>query len=71
MNRGKREKTAFGKEVVKRLIDKGIEQKELADMVGMSYRYLNDIIHGQSGMGGKYIPAICEILEIELIENVS
>ena len=55
----------LGKQIKKRLIDKNMTARELADQVGTSPQYLNKIIHGVRP-GNKYLAEIGRILEIDL-----
>ena len=55
----------IGKKIKKRLIDKDMTAKELADALNISPQYLNKILHGER-TGKKYIQAIAEILEMDI-----
>lgn len=55
--------SAFGKQVKKRLIDKNMTAKQLADALGTTPQYLNKILHGERS-GEKYIEAIKIILDM-------
>lgn len=55
--------SAFGKQVKKRLIDKNMTAKQLADALGTTPQYLNKILHGERS-GDKYIEAIKIILDM-------
>jgi transcriptional regulator with XRE-family HTH domain len=55
--------SAFGKKIVKHLIDKDMTARQLADALGTTPQYLNKIIHGERS-GKKYIEAIKSILDI-------
>lgn len=59
----KRKYSAFGKKIVKKLVDKNMTAKQLADELGTTPQYLNKIIHGERS-GEKYIEAIKSILGI-------
>lgn len=61
----KREYTAVGKQIKKRLIDKDMTASELAGVLGTTPQYLNKILHGERS-GEKYIEAICQILGIDI-----
>lgn len=58
-----RKYSAFGKKIVKQLINKNMTAKQLADELGTTPQYLNKIIHGERS-GKKYIEAIKSILDI-------
>ena len=58
-----RKYSAFGKKIVKQLVDKNMTAKQLADALGTPPQYLNKIIHGERS-GEKYIEAIKSILDI-------
>ncbi len=58
-----RKYSAFGKKIVKQLVDKNMTAKQLADALGTTPQYLNKIIHGERS-GEKYIEAIKSILDI-------
>ena len=62
----RRELTPMGKMITKRLIDLGMTQKELAQMIGATPQYLQKIIHGERS-GKKYLASIEEILDISLV----
>jgi transcriptional regulator with XRE-family HTH domain len=53
----------LGKTIKKKLIDKNMTAKELADALGTTPQYLNKILHGERS-GEKYIQAIKKILDI-------
>ena len=55
--------STIGKQIKKKLIDKNMTAKQLADQIGTSPQYLNKIIHGERS-GEKYIDAIKQILGI-------
>lgn len=55
--------SALGKQIKKRLIDKNMTAKQLADALGTTPQYLNKILHGERS-GEKYIEAIKSILDI-------
>lgn len=55
--------SAFGKKIVKQLVNKNMTAKQLADALGTTPQYLNQIIHGERS-GKKYIEAIKNILDI-------
>lgn len=59
----RRRLTPFGKEVKKKLIDKGMTQVQLADRLGIGKQYLTKIMNG-SRSGAKYVDNICSILNI-------
>lgn len=64
MERNPAKLTAFGREVKKQLIDKDMTQAELAELLGCSRQYVNNILHGRK-IGGRYREKIAEILGIE------
>lgn len=55
--------TPLGSIIKKRLIEVNKTQKELAEEIGASEKYLNLIIYGHRS-GVKYIPRIEEVLDI-------
>ena len=57
--------TPFGKKVKKKLIDIGMTQVELANLVGCNKQYLYKILRGERS-GKKYIEEISRILDIEV-----
>lgn len=59
------ELTAFGKQVKKRLIDKGMTQVELAALIGCNKQYLHKILCGERS-GKKYLEDISRVLDIEV-----
>jgi transcriptional regulator with XRE-family HTH domain len=61
----KRKLTPFGVVVKKRLIEKGMTQVQLAEMVGTSNKYLNLILYGDRS-GDKYIDSIAKVLGLDL-----
>lgn len=61
---GKYELTTYGKMVQKHLIDKNMTQKELAEQLGCTRQYLNNVLHGVRS-GTKYREMIEQILGIE------
>lgn len=54
-----------GKQIKKKLIDKNMTARELADQLGTSPQYLNLIIQGKRS-GKKYLEEISRILEINI-----
>lgn len=56
--------TTAGKRIKKRLIDKGMTQTQLAEQIGCSKQYLNNVMHGFRS-GKKYLPKIYEILDMK------
>lgn len=56
--------TPFGKKVRKRLIDRNMNQTELAARLGCSKQYLYKILTGERS-GKKYIREIRRILDID------
>ena len=58
--------TPFGKKVKKKLIDIGMTQVELANLVGCNKQYLYKILRGVRS-GKKYIEEISRILDIEVV----
>lgn len=62
-SRNKTEYSSLGKLIKKKLIDRNMTAKELADALGTTPQYLNKILHGERS-GEKYIQAIKEILDI-------
>ncbi len=59
-----RKLTPFGAEVKKNLIDRQMTQRELAENIGASPKYINLIIYGERS-GKKYIPAISTLLGLQ------
>lgn len=70
MNEKKSGLTPLGKEIKKRIIDKGMTQTELAAAVGTSLKYLGHIIHGRKS-GEKYIDKIADLLDIDISKFVA
>ena len=64
MASGKRELSAYGKLVRKKLVDKNMTQAELADQIGSTHQYLSDVLHGKRS-GTKYQDRINLILGID------
>lgn len=62
-SRNRTEYSSLGKLIKKRLVDRNMTAKELADALGTTPQYLNKILHGERS-GEKYIQAIKEILGI-------
>lgn len=60
-----RKLTPLGIIIKKALVDKQMTQKKLGELLGISPKYINLIIHGERS-GEKYIEQICAILEITL-----
>lgn len=58
--------SSLGKLIKKKLIDKDMTAKELADGIGTTPQYLNKIMHGERS-GDKYLEMITKILEIEYV----
>lgn len=59
----RRRLTPLGKEIKKKLIDKGMTQVQLADRLGIGKQYLTKIMNG-SRSGAKYVDDICSMLNI-------
>lgn len=59
----RRELTAFGMMVKKRLIELNMTQRQLAETVGIGEVYLNVVLHGERS-GRKYKQAIIEYLDL-------
>lgn len=55
--------SSYGKEIKKKLIDRNMTARQLADMLGTTPQYLNRIFHGERS-GKKYREAIRKILDI-------
>jgi len=55
--------TELGKQIKKRLIDKDMTARQLADALGITPQYMNKILHGERS-GEKYIKEIKRILDI-------
>lgn len=56
--------TPIGRQIKKRLIDKGMTLQDLAVEVGASKQYISHIINGYR-TGDKYLPQIKEVLGIK------
>ena len=56
--------TAFGKLVVKALVDQDMTKTELAGQIGTSPQYLSYILHGIRS-GKKYLPVIIATLDLD------
>lgn len=56
--------TAFGKLVVKALVDQNMSKAELAEQIGTSPVYLSRLLYGVRS-GEKYIPAIIVALSLD------
>lgn len=63
-NKEKQQLTGLGKQVKKRLIDRGMTQKDLADQLGTTPQYLNKILHGERS-GKKYQESIRALLGMD------
>lgn len=63
MTKTQKENVMFGKKVKKRLVDKGMTSKELAEMLNVDPRYISMIICGRRS-GIKYKKRIMEILDM-------
>ena len=59
----RRRLTPLGKEIKKKLIDKGMTQVQLADRLGIGKQYLTKIMNGARS-GAKYVDDICSMLNI-------
>lgn len=57
--------TAFGKEVNRRLLEKGISQVELAKRIYLNHVYLNRMFYGQYPVQMRTIVAIAKELDID------
>lgn len=57
--------TKLGKSIKKRLIEKDMTQRQLAERVGVSNVYLNQIISGQRS-GKKYLEDILRELDLDI-----
>lgn len=66
-NKEKQQLTGLGKQVKKRLIDRGMTQKDLADQLGTTPQYLNKILHGERS-GKKYQESMRELLGMDIEE---
>ena len=60
----KKKLTMFGIAVQKRLVETGMDQKELAAKVGTSEVYLHRILYGERA-GHKYVDEIAEVLKLK------
>jgi transcriptional regulator with XRE-family HTH domain len=58
----------FGLEIRKKLLELGMTQRELAELVGASEEYIWHITHGRR-KGTKYITKITEVLNLEQINR--
>lgn len=66
----KRKLTPFGRAVKKRLIDRGMSQRQLAEEIGADERYLDRILRGERS-GAKYIHKIAAILVINIEKYIA
>lgn len=64
--KNKRKLTPEGVRIKKKLVDKRMSQKELAEQIGCSRQYLTDIMYGMRS-GKKYLPQIYEILDLKRV----
>lgn len=64
MKKDTKEYTPFGKKVAKALIDLDLNNKELAEAIGITPAYLTDILKGRRP-GNKQKVIICKLLSIE------
>lgn len=64
MNETKDPKVIFGMEVRKKLIELDMTQRELAEAVGATEKYIWHITHGRR-KGTKYLPKIVQILNMK------
>lgn len=58
----------FGLEIRKKLLELGMTQRELAELVGASEEYIWHITHGRR-KGTKYIERIKEVLNLEKVDK--
>ncbi|MDY2655010.1 MAG: helix-turn-helix transcriptional regulator [Eisenbergiella porci] len=58
-----RKYSPLGKQIMKRLVDKNMTAKQLADALGTTPQYLNKILHGERS-GEKYMEALRGLLDI-------
>lgn len=58
-----RKYSSLGKKIMKRLVDKNMTAKQLADAIGTTPQYLNKILHGERS-GEKYMEALRDLLDI-------
>jgi transcriptional regulator with XRE-family HTH domain len=58
----------FGLEIRKKLLELGMTQRELAELVGASEEYIWHITHGRR-KGTKYVAKIKEVLDLETINK--
>lgn len=56
--------TPFGKEIRKRMIDLEMEQKDLAEIVGVTPSYISDIFRGARS-GVKIKKKVCEAVGLD------
>lgn len=61
-----KEYTLFGKEVAKTLIDKGWENRDLAEALGVSDAYITDILQGKR-KATKKKKEMAEILGLNIV----
>ncbi|MCT4542221.1 MAG: helix-turn-helix transcriptional regulator [Vallitalea sp.] len=67
MSKGKRNYSSFGIWVKIKLMEQDMEQRELAEKLGVSESYLSDILTGRT-KGLKYTDTIISILSKKEIE---
>ena len=60
----RRKLTPLGAEIKKSLVDRQMTQRELAEKIGVSPKYINLIIYGERS-GKKYIPEIVSLLGLD------
>lgn len=68
MNNKKRSIPYFSVRVKKRLVELDMTQRQLAEEVGMSEKYLTEVLRGRRS-GARYREAILETLGIEQFER--
>lgn len=67
--KGKAKLTPLGKAIKKKLVDKGMTQKQLAEELGASETYLCDIFIGRR-TGEKYLERMAQILKIDVTRYI-
>jgi len=63
MNNQKSRYSDYGKKIKRRLLEKEMSQKELADLLGIDHRRMSDIVRGVFA-GLKYRDRINQILDL-------
>lgn len=70
MVESKKKLTPLGKEIKRKIIDKGLSNEELARIAGTTPSYLSQILYGYRS-GEKYIHVIGKVLDIDINKYVA